>query len=142
MRWKLRKFLCDLSAHCQCPSSILLLAVTYLDMSPRRSNQDRAKWRIDCRNALSAHIGESFRREPTPLFTKTSEEERLGLFVEPSQVRLVPGPHDPYRRDYPPRLRTLFKRNMSKQTVSVYKALYQGVGKSFHVMSHAPQYSC
>jgi len=102
-------------------------------MSTRRSNQERAKWRTDCRNALSKHISETYHREPIPLFTKCSEAERLGLSVEPSQVRLVPGPHDPYMWDYPPHLKTLFKKNMSKQTVNVYKALYREVGKSFKV---------
>ena len=60
-------------------------------------------------------------------FTDNPKEDRLGLFVEPSQVRLVPGPNDPYGWRYPPRIRKLFKRNMSDQTVGEYKAFCREV---------------
>ena len=60
-------------------------------------------------------------------FTDNPKEDRLGLFVEPSQVRLVPGPNDLYGWRYPSHIRKLFKRNMSDQTVGVYKALCREV---------------
>ena len=96
-------------------------------MSSRRSNEERARWRNKCRKALSKQIGKTWCRWGRPKFTENSKEDRLGLLVEPSQVRLVPGPNDPYGWRYPPHLRRLFKRNMSDQTVGVYKALCREV---------------
>lgn len=60
-------------------------------------------------------------------FTETSKEDRLGLLIEPAQVRLVPGLNDPYCWRYPPHLRQFSTRNMSNQTVGVYKALCREV---------------
>jgi hypothetical protein len=45
------------------------------------------------------------------------------LHIEPSQVRLVPTINDPYRWKYPPRLQKLFTKNMSDQSIGVYKIL-------------------
>jgi hypothetical protein len=96
-------------------------------MSPRRSNEERAKWRNKCRKVLSKHIGKMRCRGQMQTFTETSNEDRLGLLIEPAQVRLVPGLNDAYCWRYPPRLRRFFKRNMSDQTVGVYKALCREV---------------
>ena len=51
-------------------------------------------------------------------------ETRLGISVAPSDVRLIPGPQDPYKWSYPPQKRHLFKKQLSKHCIQAYKEIY------------------
>ncbi|KAF2182670.1 hypothetical protein K469DRAFT_669658 [Zopfia rhizophila CBS 207.26] len=85
---------------------------------PRKANGERAKWRARCRDELSKHI-----------------KENLGFSIDPSQVRLITGPDDPYEWSYLHEKRHLFEKHLSKHTLRAYLELYNGVGKSFEAVS-------
>jgi hypothetical protein len=90
-------------------------------MRNARGGETNAGWRYQSRSVRRPAVWEG------QGFTDNLEEDGLGLFVDPSQVRLVPRANDPYIWRYPPHVQKLFKRNMSDQTVGVYKALYREV---------------
>lgn len=51
--------------------------------------------------------------------------------LDPSQVRLHPVREDPYRWLVRPGKEYLFEKNLSDQSVGVYKELYDGINKYF-----------
>ena len=63
-----------------------------------------------------------------------SPECRLGITVEPSQVRLVPRPDDPYAWKVLPEKQALFSKNMSDHSIGAYKELWAGVGETFEAV--------
>ncbi|KAK1849361.1 hypothetical protein CCHR01_08038 [Colletotrichum chrysophilum] len=91
--------------------------------NPRRqSNLERAKWRAKCRDVLAEHI-----------------EQRLGIKLDPGQVRLNPSNDDCYSwkllvDDH----LYLFERNLSDQTIGVYKDLCNLVGQVFEAVPREP----
>jgi hypothetical protein len=83
---------------------------------------------------LSRHI-----RKASPASSSTVansiSESRIGISIEPSQVRLTPGPVDLYRWKVLPVKRQLFSKNLSDHSIGAYKELYRGVGISFEAIS-------
>jgi len=83
----------------------------------RQSNVARDQWRILCRERLSAHI-----------------QTTLGITVKPSEVRLNPGPNDPYAWSVLPEKRgifsEIFSRNLSQHSINAYKTLCEGVASA------------
>ncbi|KAK1838832.1 hypothetical protein CCHR01_18544 [Colletotrichum chrysophilum] len=87
----------------------------------RQSNLERARWRSKCRQRLAEHI----------------VEDRVGLTLDPSQVRLHPSTDDGYcwkvlndAHNY------LFdkKKNLSDQSIGIYKDLYNLCGEVFEAV--------
>lgn len=62
-----------------------------------------------------------------------SKESRLGIFIEPSQVRLVTSIDDPYTWAALSEKKHLFSKNISNHSTGDYKELCQGVGFTFEV---------
>ncbi|KAH9204124.1 hypothetical protein DL95DRAFT_398760 [Leptodontidium sp. 2 PMI_412] len=61
---------------------------------PRPSNQDRARWRTKCREKLSEHI-----------------KSKLGIIIDPCEVRLIPRVEDSYFwKSLPSREQTSFRK--------------------------------
>ncbi|KUJ09325.1 uncharacterized protein LY89DRAFT_724351 [Mollisia scopiformis] len=81
---------------------------------PRPSNQDRARWRTKCREKLSKHI-----------------KSKLGISIDPSEVRLITRVEDPYSWQSLPVRTHLFKKNLSKHSIGAYMELCREVGISF-----------
>ena len=65
-------------------------------MAPiRTSNLERGKWRGKCREQLSKHICKTSPVSSSTV-TNITLESRIGIAIEPSQVRLIPGADGPY----------------------------------------------
>ncbi|KAK3305095.1 uncharacterized protein B0T15DRAFT_433663 [Chaetomium strumarium] len=80
----------------------------------RASSEEKAQWRDKCRRKLAGHI-----------------MERVGIAIEPSQVRLITGRDDQYRWRVHPPVGHLFSKQLSEHDVGAFKALCQGLGKTF-----------
>ncbi|KAM3552015.1 hypothetical protein MY1884_007420 [Beauveria asiatica] len=91
--------------------------------SPRHSNVERRRERDNCRLALSRYI----------------MDERLGIAVTPSEVRLNPRPLDGYSWKACPGHESffdlVFAKNLSDQSISTYRLLARHVGKTFEAVS-------
>jgi hypothetical protein len=61
----------------------------------------------------------------------TGADSNLGIALDPSQVRLHPTQDDPYRWLVSPGKEYLFAKNLSDQSVGVYKELCDGINKYF-----------
>ncbi|KAG9231521.1 hypothetical protein BJ875DRAFT_382791 [Amylocarpus encephaloides] len=85
---------------------------------PRPSNLDRARWRTECREKLSEHI-----------------RSKLGILVDPSEVRLITRVEDPYSWQFLPARTHLFGKNLSNHSVGVYMELCREVGVSFEAVA-------
>ena len=70
--------------------------------------------------------------------TNPSTESRLGIIIEPSQVRLIPGPDDPYIWKVLPEkgelFSKIFSKNISDHSIGAYKELCEGVGTTFEAV--------
>ncbi|KAH8797524.1 hypothetical protein F5882DRAFT_475205 [Hyaloscypha sp. PMI_1271] len=80
----------------------------------RSSNLKRTEWNRKCREKLSAHI-----------------QSRLGILVDPSQVRLKPNLDDPYTWERMEEKEHLFLKNISDHSNKSLMELYEGIGVSF-----------
>ncbi|EFY94587.1 hypothetical protein X797_010948 [Metarhizium robertsii] len=84
----------------------------------RQSNADRRRERDKCRLKLSQHIN-----------------ERLGIIVKPSEVRLNPRFHDAYVwRPFPGHEKLyapIFGKNLSDHSIGTYRLLAEQVGGTF-----------
>lgn len=63
------------------------------------------------------------------------------MVVYPAEVRLIPGPRDPYRWQRQPSKEYLFQRNLSKHSAKAYMDLFQSVGvsiKAVHPSASSP----
>ncbi|KAI2624291.1 hypothetical protein GGR54DRAFT_638170 [Hypoxylon sp. NC1633] len=90
---------------------------------PRQSNIERGKWRTKCRQQLSQqHI-----------------EEKLGIAVAPSQVRLHSTLEDGYSWQVLDDKKYLFSKNLSDHTAKSYKELCDGIGVSFEAVRALPE---
>ncbi|QBZ66673.1 hypothetical protein PoMZ_13656 [Pyricularia oryzae] len=69
---------------------------------------------------------------------KRNPSERLGVSVQPSDVRLNPGKNDPYRWKFIPgeeeTLKPIFAKNLSDHSTGIYQLLCYGVGKRFEAV--------
>ena len=103
-------------------------------MAPiRSSNLERGKWRSKCRERLSKHIRKSSSASSSTI-TNTASEGRIGIVIEPAQVRLIPGPDDPYTWKILPEKEYLFSKNMSDHSTGTYKELCRGIGVLFEAI--------
>ncbi|KFY98207.1 hypothetical protein V500_01766 [Pseudogymnoascus sp. VKM F-4518 (FW-2643)] len=82
---------------------------------PRTSNQERAKWRTECREKLASHI-----------------HSQLGLTILPSNVKLITKPEDLYQWSILTAGKAaLFNKQLSKHSTGAYIDLCSGVGVHF-----------
>jgi hypothetical protein len=103
-------------------------------MAPiRSSNLERGKWRSKCREQLSKHIRKTSSASSSTLANTTSES-RIGISIEPSQVRLTPGPGDLYSWKVLPEKKYLFSKNISDHSIGAYKELCGGIGVLFEAI--------
>ncbi|KFY17814.1 hypothetical protein V492_00370 [Pseudogymnoascus sp. VKM F-4246] len=83
--------------------------------SPRTSNQERAKWRTECREKLANHI-----------------HFQLGLTILPTDVKLITKPEDLYQWSISTAGKAaLFNKQLSKHSTGAYIDLCNGVGVHF-----------
>ncbi|PMD21097.1 hypothetical protein NA56DRAFT_703773 [Hyaloscypha hepaticicola] len=85
---------------------------------PRPSNLDRARWRTECREKLSEHI-----------------KSKLGISIDPLEVRLITRVEDPYSWQSLPAKTHLFEKNLSKHSIGAYIELCREVGVSFEAVA-------
>jgi hypothetical protein len=79
---------------------------------PRTSNQERAKWRTECREKLASHIRE--------------------LTILPTDVKLITKPEDLYQGSILTAGKAaLFNKQLSKHSTEAYIDLCNGVGVHF-----------
>ncbi|KAK5093984.1 hypothetical protein LTS08_008768 [Lithohypha guttulata] len=57
-------------------------------------------------------------------------EQQTGLDIDPLEVRLVPGPADPYVWQYGPEQQHLFRKQLSKHNLGAYRQICQHLGRS------------
>ncbi len=97
----------------------------------RSSNLNRAAYRAKCRKRLSEHIRkiELPSGECQPL--TESPVAKLGITIEPAEVRLITSAEDPYIWQALPEKSHLFKKQLSKHTIGAYKEMCREVGVSF-----------
>ncbi|KFZ02190.1 hypothetical protein V500_00387 [Pseudogymnoascus sp. VKM F-4518 (FW-2643)] len=82
---------------------------------PRTSNQERAKWRTECREKLASHI-----------------HSQLGLAILPIDVKLITKPDDLYQWSILTAGKAaLFNKQLSKHSTGAYIDLCNGVGVHF-----------
>ena len=63
-----------------------------------------------------------------------SSGSRLGIMIEPSKVRLLPRPDNPYTWKVLSEKQALFSKNLSDHSIGAYKELGAGVGETFEVV--------
>ncbi len=97
----------------------------------RVSNLNRAACRTKCRKKLSEHIREIKLSNVEYQRLTKSQEAKLGITVEPAEVRLITNAEDPYIWQALPEKSHLFKKQLSKHTISAYRELCREVGMSF-----------
>ncbi|KFY32534.1 hypothetical protein V493_00110 [Pseudogymnoascus sp. VKM F-4281 (FW-2241)] len=113
---------------------------------PRTSNQERARWRTECREKLASHIqsqlGLTILPTDVKLITKpedvyqwsilTPGSSQLGLTILPTDVKLITKPEDVYQWSIlTPGRAALFNRQLSKHSTRAYIDLCNGVGVHF-----------
>jgi hypothetical protein len=62
-------------------------------------------------------------------------ESKLGILIDPSEVRLVPQVEDPYSWRSLPARAHLFEKNLSKHSIGAYMELCREVGVSFEAVA-------
>ncbi|KAG9230080.1 hypothetical protein BJ875DRAFT_385931 [Amylocarpus encephaloides] len=85
--------------------------------SQRLSNLNRSEWNKKCRERLSEHLN-----------------DRLGITIDPSQVRLKTSPDDVYVWERLSEKEHLFSKNISDHLIGALKELYQEVGLSIEAV--------
>ncbi|KFZ17519.1 hypothetical protein V501_01689 [Pseudogymnoascus sp. VKM F-4519 (FW-2642)] len=94
---------------------------------PRTSNQERAKWRTECREKLANHI-----RECNRYITSHVPDSQLGLAILPADVKLITKPEDLYQWSILTAGKSaLFNKQLSKHSTGAYIDLCNGVGVNF-----------
>jgi len=66
-------------------------------------------------------------------------EHRLGLGIDPREVRLIPYPTDPYGWSYLPERQHLFLKQLSKHNIGAYREICRELGTSIEVVAVGPQ---
>ncbi|KAJ5230974.1 hypothetical protein N7489_011682 [Penicillium chrysogenum] len=82
------------------------------------SNEKRAFFRQQCREALAAHI-----------------YDRLGLVVAPSQVRLQPSAGDGYAWSVTESKKSLLQSNLGGGSVGLYRSICEELGRSLEAVT-------
>ncbi|KAK9847350.1 hypothetical protein MYU51_019563 [Penicillium brevicompactum] len=82
------------------------------------SNEKRAFFREQCREALAAHI-----------------HNRLGLVVAPSQVRLQPSAGDGYAWSVTESKKSLLQSNLGSGSVGLYRSICEELGRSLEAVT-------
>ena len=59
---------------------------------------------------------------------------KLGISIEPAEVRLITSANDPYTWQILPEKEYLFKKHLSKHSIGAYRELCRGVGLSFEAV--------
>jgi len=59
---------------------------------------------------------------------------KLGISIEPAEVRLITSADDPYTWQILAEKQYLFTKHLSKHSIGAYKELCQGVGVSFEAV--------
>ena len=110
------------------------MSVAHQMATARSSNMDRAAYRTKCRRKLSDYIRKVV---PSELSSSLTEYQvlKLGLFVEPAEVRLITGADDLYTWQMLPEKTYLFKKQLSKHSTGAYRELCRGVGVSFEAVA-------
>lgn len=103
-------------------------------MALRPGNVDRAAYRTKCRKKLSEYLCESSRMTCDRGTLTIRPVSKLGLSVEPGDVRLITTADDPYRWQPLPEKEHLFKKQLSKHSVGAYRTLCREVGVSFEAV--------
>jgi hypothetical protein len=67
------------------------------------------------------------------LLNNTSEK-KVGIVIEPSQVRLVTGADDLYTWKVLPQKKHLFSKNISDHSIGAYKELCEGIDSAFEAV--------
>ena len=62
------------------------------------------------------------------------EVTKLGITVEPAEVRLITSANDPYTWQILAGKEHLFTKNLSKHSIGAYRELCRGVGVSFETV--------
>lgn len=62
------------------------------------------------------------------------EGTKLGISVEPAEVRLLTSADDPYTWQVLPEKNHLFRKQLSKHSIGAYRELCRGVGVSFEAV--------
>lgn len=96
----------------------------------RLNNMKRTEWNKKCRSRLSQHIC----KELSSLlisFTDIWQDNRLGISIDVSQVRLKTNPDDFYAWERIEEKEHLFTKNLSDLSINYLRELCEGVNKSF-----------
>ncbi len=59
---------------------------------------------------------------------------KLGISIEPAEVRLITSGDDPYTWQTLPEKQHLFEKHLSKHSIGAYRELCRGVGVSFEAI--------
>lgn len=62
------------------------------------------------------------------------EDQKLGIRIAPSQVRLQPRPEDPYMWSFPPSKSHLFKTSLSQGTTGLYEQICEELNRSIEAV--------
>jgi hypothetical protein len=100
----------------------------------KSSNLNRAAYRTKFRQKLADHICiiQTFDAKGE-LLTK-SKGTKLGISIEPAEVRLIPSANDPYIWRILPEKQHLFKKHLSKHSIGKDGELYREVGMIFEAI--------
>ena len=101
------------------------------DQMVRSSNLDRSAYRTKCRQKLSEHIRKIWLPIGGCTLLTSSQVIKLGISIEPAEVRLITSASDPYTWQALPEKQHLFRKNLSKHSIGAYRELCRGVGVSF-----------
>ena len=97
----------------------------------RPSNLNRAAYRTKCRRELSEHIRKIKLSDGEYQPLTNSPVAKLGISIEPTEIRLITNAEDPYKWQALPEKSHLFRKQLSKHTIGAYKELCREVGISF-----------
>lgn len=125
---------------------VVVKAKRQIDMvQARRSTTERRRERDKCREALSNHIRKLclVRISWVSCGAKSLSGEKLGVAVEPLDIRLKPRASDPYAWKVLPGQELFFSgvftKNLSEHSISTYRRLCKEVGKKFEAVFSAVQ---
>lgn len=95
---------------------------------------NRTEYRRKCRQKLSNHICEIVLSNHDRGFSDGAKVTKLGISIEPPEVRLITGADDQYFWQTLPGKQHFFTKYLSKHSDGAYKELCREVGVSFEVV--------
>ncbi|KFY18218.1 hypothetical protein V492_00038 [Pseudogymnoascus sp. VKM F-4246] len=63
------------------------------------------------------------------------QKTKLGIAVDPLEIRLITREQDPYSWQYLPAASHLFQKNLSSHSIGAYMELYREIGSSFEAVA-------